>query len=77
MWWLHELEKQSVQLGAERKKNRMDADGARGVVDGNQLRAEDLMTREEMDAWWHAVKEDRDRSMSCPPKGLDLVWTIS
>ncbi|KAJ9119301.1 hypothetical protein QFC24_005772 [Naganishia onofrii] len=72
MWWLDELEKRSLLLQPPQgRKSRTAAD----LVDGNQIRAEELMTGEEMDAWWLAVKEER--SDSCPPKGFDLVWTIS
>jgi hypothetical protein len=72
MWWLVELEKRSLLLQpSQGRKSGTTADS----VDGNQIRAEDLMTREEMDAWWLAVKDGR--SDSCPPKGFDLVWTIS
>lgn len=72
MWWLDELEKRSLLLQPPQgRKSGTAADS----VDGNQIRAEELMTREEMDAWWLAVKDGR--SELCPPKGFDLVWTIS
>ncbi|KAJ9095307.1 hypothetical protein QFC21_005673 [Naganishia friedmannii] len=75
MWWLDELEKRSSQLQAVLKRNRTATDRMVDAAEGNQIRAEDLMSRGEMDAWWLAVKEQG--STSCPPKGFDLVWTIS
>ncbi|KAJ9112668.1 hypothetical protein QFC22_006170 [Naganishia vaughanmartiniae] len=73
MWWLDELDKRSSQaVGGSR---RMESDRVDNVH-GNQIRAEDLMSREEMDDWWAATVK-ADRSEECPLKGFDVVWTIS
>jgi hypothetical protein len=70
MWWIDELE--------SRRRSREDELRTSGnetqVEHGNQLVAEDLMTREEMDDWWFAARETVE---GCPAQVFDLVWTIS
>ncbi|KAJ9107158.1 hypothetical protein QFC19_002818 [Naganishia cerealis] len=74
MWWLDELEMRKSRWQESRMRDPLMVD----LVDSEdviQLRAEEFMSREEMDAWWNIAKENR--TQSCPSKGLDLVWTIS
>jgi hypothetical protein len=66
MWWIRELE--------ERRARSEEDEGWNGLREGKQMRAEELMSREEMDGWWDAAKED---VKGCPAEGFDVVWTIS
>jgi hypothetical protein len=72
MWWMDELE--------SRRRRVMEwlqpaVGNETDVTDANQLVPEELMTRQEMDAWWQAAKEGKVED--CPAQRFDVVWTIS
>ncbi|GHJ89456.1 hypothetical protein NliqN6_5858 [Naganishia liquefaciens] len=69
MWWIRELEARR----AEREQHFAGGNSTQGA-EGNQLFAEEYMSREEMDGWWALAGES---VAGCPVQGFDLVWTIS
>lgn len=72
MWWIRELEGRRARRDEERGTVGRDEMEGRG----NQLRAEELMSREEMDAWWEDAARE-EVVAGCPLEGFDVVWTIS
>lgn len=70
MWWIDELE---TRKRIVEERLRMMGNVTQSV-EANQLVAEELMSREEMDAWWAAAK---DKVEGCPAQRFDVVLTIS
>lgn len=69
MWWIWELEGRRAV-----REQQAGPGNATDVEAGNQLFAEEYMSRDEMDEWWAVARES---VANCPFEGFDLVWTIS